>query len=223
MGSGTLLHRPELLTTTLVSFVPIASAWLAGSVMSGRTRSTRPPTLPIPNGPISIRPSAANISGWTASSSTSADTKNFIYQLVHSYPPGTMDTSLVSTDYINNPRTMNAIYLLGPRLAEAKLWGKETLAGGELNNAQLDGCFDKPDTSWSPRVLKDGSDSVGIMGALNRVYINIGLYSEEWLTPFQSVLRREADHRRSRSRQRSRTPPIGAPPRPARRTWRSFS
>ena len=43
--------------------------------------------------------------------------------------PGTMDTSLVSTDYINNPRTMNAVYLLGPRLAEAKLWGKETLDG----------------------------------------------------------------------------------------------
>lgn len=32
-----------------------------------------------------------------------ADTKNFLYQFVHFYPPGTMDTSLVSTDYINNP------------------------------------------------------------------------------------------------------------------------
>lgn len=113
-----------------------------------------------------------------------ADTKNFMYQLVHSYPPGTMDTSLVSTDYINNPRTMNAIYLLGPRLAQAKLWGKETLTGGQLNNKQLPGAFDPPATSWSPRVLKDGSDSVGIMGALNRVYINIGLYSEEWLRHF---------------------------------------
>jgi hypothetical protein len=114
----------------------------------------------------------------------SADVKNFLYQLVHSYPPGTMDTSLVSSDYINNPRTMNGIYLLGPRLAEAKLWGKETLAGGELNNKQLPGFFDKPNTSWSPRVLKDGADSVGVMGALNRVYINIGLYSEDWTTHF---------------------------------------
>ena len=114
----------------------------------------------------------------------SAQAKNFVYQLVHSYPPGTMDTSLVSTDYINNPRTMNAVYLLGPRLAEAKLWGKETLKGGQLNNKQLEGFFDPPDTSWSPRVLKDGSDSVGVMGALNRVYINIGLYSEEWMRHF---------------------------------------
>ena len=79
---------------------------------------------------------------------------------------------------------MNAVYLLGPRLAEAKLWGKETLKGGQLNNKQLPGFFDPPDTSWSPRVLKDGSDSVGVMGALNRVYINIGLYSEEWTRHF---------------------------------------
>jgi hypothetical protein len=95
-----------------------------------------------------------------------------------------MDTSLVSTDYINNPRTMNAVYLLGPRLALAKRWGKETLRGPERNNKQLPGFFDAPDISWSPRVLKDGSDSVGVLGALNRVYINIGLYSEEWLRHF---------------------------------------
>ena len=114
----------------------------------------------------------------------SADEKNFLYQLVHTYPPGTMDTSLVSTDYINNPRTMNAIYRLGARLKQAKLWGEETLRGPQLNNRQLGGFFDPPSTSWSPRVLKDGADSVGIMGALNRVYINIGLYSEDWTTHF---------------------------------------
>jgi hypothetical protein len=114
----------------------------------------------------------------------SGDTKEFLYQLMHSYPPGTMDTSLVSTDYINNPRTMNAVYLLEQRLAESRLWGKETLKGGELNNKQLPPYFDDPNTSWSPRVLKDGSDSVGVMGALNRVYLNIGLYSEEWMKHF---------------------------------------
>ena len=51
--------------------------------------------------------------------------------------PGTLDTSLVSTDNINNPRTMNAVYGLLPRLDVAKRWGKETLAGGELNNKQF--------------------------------------------------------------------------------------
>ena len=74
----------------------------------------------------------------------SADEKNFLYQLVHSYPPGTMDTSLVSTDYINNPRTMNAIYLLGPRLAKARSGARRRSTGGQLNNRQLRGFFDKP-------------------------------------------------------------------------------
>ena len=114
----------------------------------------------------------------------SGDNKKFLYQLMHSYPPGTMDTSLVSTDYINNPRTMNAVYLLKQRLDESLLWGKEALKGGERNNKQLPPYFNEPDTSWSPRVLKDGSDSVGVMGALNRVYLNIGLYSEDWMTHF---------------------------------------
>lgn len=126
-----------------------------------------------------------------------ADPANFMYQLVHTYRPGAMDTSLVSTDYINNPRTMNAVYAVGPRLDMAKRWGQETLAGGELNNRQfndyvasgpLTEFFQKPSTVWTTRVLKDGSDSVGLLGALNRVYLNIGLFSEEWLLHFNPVV-----------------------------------
>src|SRR5262245_54339350 len=126
----------------------------------------------------------------------SANPDNFMYQLVHTYRPGAMDTSLVSTDNINNPRTMNAIYALGPRLEHALRWGRETLIGGQLNNKQfndyvasgpLTRYFEKPNTVWTPRVLKDGSDSVGALGALNRVYLNIGLFSEEWLLHFNAV------------------------------------
>ena len=122
---------------------------------------------------------------------------NFMFQLVHTYRPGAMDTSLVSTDNINNPRTMNAIYSLGARLTQAQRWGKEQLAGGERNNKQfndfvpsgpLTQFFDKPDTVWTPHVLKDGSDSVGALGALNRVYLNIGLFSEEWLLHFNAIV-----------------------------------
>ena len=40
----------------------------------------------------------------------------------------------------------------------------------------------------SPRVLKDGADSVGVLGALNRVYVNIGLFSEHWLENFVPVI-----------------------------------
>lgn len=126
-----------------------------------------------------------------------AQTDNFMFQLVHTYRPGTMDTSLVSTDNINNPRTMNAIYNLGARLELARRWGRETLVDGELNNKQfndflasgpLTQFYAKPNTVWTPHVLKDGSDSVGALGALNRVYLNIGLFSEEWLLHFNAVV-----------------------------------
>jgi hypothetical protein len=123
--------------------------------------------------------------------------RNFMYQLVRTYRPGAMDTSLVSTDNINNPRTMNAIYNLGARLEIAKYLGHEKLTGGERHNKQfndfvkagpLTQFYKAPGDVWTPRVLKDGSDSVGALGALNRVYLNIGLFSEEWLTHFNAVV-----------------------------------
>ena len=126
----------------------------------------------------------------------SADESNFMYQLVKTYRPGSMDTSLVSTDSINNPRTMNAVYDLAARLAIGPRIGEEKLAGGGLNNKQfndfprtaaLNHLFNGPDTVFTPHVLKDGSDSVGALGALNRVHLNIGLFSEEWLLHFNPV------------------------------------
>jgi len=127
-----------------------------------------------------------------------ADPANYIFQMFHTSRPGTLDTSLVSTDNINNPRTMNAIYNLGARLTQALRFGKETLAGGSLNNKQLNDYvppnsplaqyYIPPATVYSPRVLKDGADSVGALGALNRVYLNIGLFSEEWLLHFRPLI-----------------------------------
>lgn len=128
------------------------------------------------------------------------DETNFPYQLFHTSRPGTVDTSMVSSDYINNPRTMNAIYNLGARVAAAARTGKETLAHGSLDNKQfnqlagvpdgsaLNNFYVAPDTVFTPRVLKDGADSVGALGALNRVYVNIGLFSEEWLEHFRPLV-----------------------------------
>lgn len=128
----------------------------------------------------------------------STNEASFLYQALHTSLPGTLDTSLVSTDNINNPRTMNAVYMLGPRMGLARRWGKETIAGGGLDNRQFNDFvpptdplaqyFEEPATTWTPRVLKDGSDSVGALGALNRVYLNIGLFSEEWLLHFRALL-----------------------------------
>jgi hypothetical protein len=126
-----------------------------------------------------------------------ADESSFPYQLFRTSRPGALDTSLISTDNINNPRTMNAVYHLGPRLEQAKRWGKETLSGGNLDNKQLNdyvasgpltAFYQPPATVWTPRVLKDGSDSVGALGALNRVFLNIGLFSEEWLLHFKPLV-----------------------------------
>ncbi|HEX9945354.1 MAG TPA: hypothetical protein VGG03_25365 [Thermoanaerobaculia bacterium] len=128
-----------------------------------------------------------------------SDPTSFAFQLFHTSRPGALDTSFISTDYINNPRTMNALYHVGPRLELAKRWGRETLAGGGMNNAQFNDypayksghlaqLFQSPSTSFAPRVLKDGSDSVGALGALNRVFLNIGLFSEEWLRHFNPLV-----------------------------------
>ncbi len=127
-----------------------------------------------------------------------ADPSDFPYQLFHTSRPGALDTSLVSSDYINNPRTMNAVYNLGARLAIAKKFGQETLSGGGHDNKQLNeyvgedsplsAFYKAPDTVFTPRVLKDGADSVGALGALNRVFVNIGLFSEEWLEHFNPLI-----------------------------------
>ena len=126
------------------------------------------------------------------------DQANFIFQLFHTSRPGALDTSLVSSDQINNPRTMNAIYNLDARLEIAKAWGTEKLTGGSLDNKQfndyvpagtaLTQYYTPPDTVRTTHVLKDGADSVGALGALNRVYLNIGLFSEEWLLHFTPLL-----------------------------------
>ncbi|HWS72184.1 MAG TPA: hypothetical protein VN605_08715, partial [Thermoanaerobaculia bacterium] len=124
--------------------------------------------------------------------------KNFAYQLFHTSRPGTLDTSIISSDQINNPRTMNAIYNLPARLEIARKWHDEQIGGEQLENKQfndfvksgpLTAMYD-PATKRvkTPRVLKDGSDSVGVLGSLNRVYVNIGLFSEEWMLHFIPLL-----------------------------------
>jgi len=123
---------------------------------------------------------------------------NFLYQLFHTNPPGSLDTSLVSSDYMNNPRTMNAVYSVIDRLRISLNTGAETLNGGERDNKQfqdfpLTAAFSQfwdpaSGTTYTMRVLKDGADSVGPLGALNRVYLNIGLFSEEWLLHFRPFI-----------------------------------
>ena len=41
---------------------------------------------------------------------------NFVYHILESQPPGTVDTSLVASDNINNPNTMNSVFNLAQRV-----------------------------------------------------------------------------------------------------------
>jgi hypothetical protein len=123
--------------------------------------------------------------------------ESFVWQLIHSNPQGTLDTSFIATDYLNNPGTMNAIYSLGERVKRAaKAVGSqpanydamtEYLTGGALDLRNIaDGI--KNGSLVIPRVLKQGDDSVGLEGALSRVYINIGEAWPEWSQHFRPLV-----------------------------------
>ncbi len=111
---------------------------------------------------------------------------DFVWQLFNAWPPGTVDTSQIASDNILNPRTMNALYSVGARLDGAAAQGHvETMAGGTLALPEVRA---KGPRFAVPRVLKDGADSVGILGALARVYVSIGEFHEEWLRHFNPLV-----------------------------------
>ena len=63
--------------------------------------------------------------------------RSFMFQLFHTSRPGALDTSLVSTDYINNPRTMNAIYNLGAAPRGRQALGQGDAGGRRADNKQF--------------------------------------------------------------------------------------
>jgi hypothetical protein len=97
----------------------------------------------------------------------------FFYEELAAQPRGTSDTSRIATDHINNPSAINPIFLLGERerIAETETLGPHLLTSlGQQHEMPV------------PHILKDGADSVGVPGAVLRVYVNIGMFSEYWLT-----------------------------------------
>jgi len=108
---------------------------------------------------------------------------NFVKQLLMTNPAGTLDTSFIATDYLNNPGTMNGVYVVKGRLAVAY---PEKVTGGALALKNLH--LDAQGNEVTPRVLKEGADSVGFNGALSRVYLNIGEYWEEWIRHFNPLV-----------------------------------
>jgi hypothetical protein len=112
--------------------------------------------------------------------------KSFFFQLVQSWQPGTLDTSLISTDQLNNPIAMNAIWDVPPRLDRAMQNPPEGQSAANLLLPSIEDPLANP--RHTPRVLMDGADSVGISGALSRVYLNIGAYYQQWLRLHNPVI-----------------------------------
>ncbi len=112
---------------------------------------------------------------------------SFLFHFLASQQPGTVDTSLVSTDHINNANTINAVFEINARLARAGLNPTERQSADNVLVRSIEDPTvaikgDNQDWRHTPRVLLDGSDSIGAFGALARVYLNIGTFYEEWST-----------------------------------------
>lgn len=126
---------------------------------------------------------------------------SFIYQYIATQEPGTSETSRFPMDSINNPTNINSIFRLADRLKLAKperiTVAQKNLIVSMYKNAgvpldspigALGGTEQEP-TLKVPHILTDGSDSMGVLMASVRVYVNEGMMHKEWypswpLNPF---------------------------------------
>jgi cytochrome c5 len=88
---------------------------------------------------------------------------DFRWHVSNRQPPGTSDTSRFATDHINNPNAINTILNLADRPT-----APETMRDGSVRNVH--------------HILKDGADSIGVAGASMRVYVNIGMCGDYFVT-----------------------------------------
>ena len=119
---------------------------------------------------------------------------DLLWQIFAHARPGTSDTSAIPNDQVNNAGTINALINTAqrPTFAGEKVnrWRK---AASCPTGAKESSCWcepGKPGKCWEKSVktetvhhiLKGGGDSIGALGAIQRVYFNIGSCSEQcWL------------------------------------------
>jgi hypothetical protein len=94
---------------------------------------------------------------------------DFRWHVGNRQPPGTSDTSRFATDHIDNPNAINSVFNLAYRPT-----APEKMRDGT--------------TVPVHHILKDGADSIGVAGASLRVYVNIGMCSDYWVTRHDPVL-----------------------------------
>jgi hypothetical protein len=119
-------------------------------------------------------------------------TNTFIFQYLYHQNPGTSETSRFPADFINNPTVMHPLYRLGERFKLAKperitpaqrdliksMYAnagiKEDDPGGALGGTEAE------PTLKVPHILADGGDSMGVLMASARVYVNEFLMFDLW-------------------------------------------
>ena len=101
---------------------------------------------------------------------------SLVYQILKAMRDGTLDTSFLPNDNILNPSTMNGIFEVTGRVGAAMRNPAESV--GVATRALHD---NQPVVRPVPHILKDGADNIGLLGALARVYVNIGEYHDQWL------------------------------------------
>lgn len=117
---------------------------------------------------------------------------SMVWQYLATQEPGTSETSRFPYDFINNPTNINAILRLRERLGEAHVENitpqQATLIKSMYDDAglkydditgALGGTPDHP-TLKVPHVLTDGADSMGVLMASVRVYVNEGMMHQDW-------------------------------------------
>jgi len=113
---------------------------------------------------------------------------NYLYHAFDSQLPGAVDTSGYPSDNINNPNTINSFFSLRGRVERAGNNPRETLSRDSLDYLHTYVDNNQTNPQAVPRVLLDGSDSVGVHIALSRVYLNIGTHHQQWIRVQNPIL-----------------------------------
>ncbi len=126
---------------------------------------------------------------------------DLLWQIFAHARPGTSDTSAIPNDQVNNAGTINALINIAQRPTfageQVNRWRKATAcpAGAAESTCWCEPgkpgkCWEKSlQTETVHHILKDGSDSIGALGAIQRVYFNIGSCAEQCWTNHLTDLR----------------------------------
>jgi hypothetical protein len=134
-------------------------------------------------------------------------TNSLEWQIFAHARPGTVDTSAVPNDQVNNPGTMNPLMNLAQRPTSEHDIIKWRPVGSCAAGASDRSCWCEPGKNgkcWERsekkepvhNILKGGEDSIGALEAIQRVYFNIGSCSEQcWVNHITDLRQADPKHR----------------------------